>query len=64
MLVGQMTRNLNIDIFRMIFALVVVLHHYFPKTWCGYFAVDFFFILSGFFLMKSYNKYDDTDRPH
>lgn len=64
MLVGQMTRNLNIDIFRMIFALVVVLHHYFPKTWCGYFAVDFFFIVSGFFLMKSYNKYDDTDRPH
>lgn len=59
-----MTRNLNIDIFRMIFALVVVLHHYFPKTWCGYFAVDFFFIVSGFFLMKSYNKYDDTDRPH
>lgn len=59
-----MARNVNIDIFRVVFALVVVLHHYFPQRWCGYLAVDFFFIVSGFFLMMSYSRYTEGERPH
>ncbi len=60
----KMSRNVVIDLFRVVFALVVVLHHYFPQRYCGYLAVDFFFVVSGFFLIKSFKKYDDSNRPH
>ncbi len=59
-----MSRNVIIDILRIVFALVVVMHHLFPNQYCGYLAVDFFFIVSGFFLMKSFKKYDESERPN
>lgn len=58
---SQKLRNGKIELLRFLFALVVVLHHsreladadgfYLAKS--GYLAVEFFFILSGYFLMSS-----------
>lgn len=55
-----MKRNHSIDFFRFIFAMLIVFYHYLfhilgRKTgW--YIGVEFYFILSGFFLMKSYEE--------
>lgn len=59
-----MLRNVKIDIYRMIFCIMIVMYHsnkffgdgvYFSKGW--YIGVDFFFLLSGLFLMQSIEKH-------
>lgn len=58
------TRNSLLELYRFLFALWVVWYHgffifknqYFSH---GYIAVEFFFILSGFFLIKSIDKYKE-----
>lgn len=61
-----MARNVKIDIYRMIFCIMIVIYHsnkffgdgvYFSKGW--YIGVDFFFLLSGLFLMQSIEKLTD-----
>ena len=56
-------RNYTIDFFRMIFMIVICIHHFQTainmsnKYICsGFLCVEFFFILSGFFLYKSFKK--------
>lgn len=54
-------RNNILDFYRIIFTLIICLHH-FQGTLdtkiisTGYIGVEFFFILSGFFLYKSFKK--------
>ena len=60
-MVPDTIRNTNIDIMRLIFAFFIVFYHVryvvhrsiydFPQN--GYLAVDFFFIVSGYFIIKS-----------
>lgn len=55
-------RNALFEIYRFFFAMWVVYYHgyfFFKNSFFnhGYIAVEFFFILSGFFLIKSINKY-------
>lgn len=51
-------RNFSIDFFRFIFMLAICsLHFYFiPFFTHGYLAVEFFFILSGFFIYQTYSS--------
>lgn len=60
------TKNYSIEAYRFFFTAVIVLHHAgsglgvdFLKH--GYICVEFFFILSGFFLLKSFNKENQHD---
>ena len=52
--------NLSIELFRILFTFVIVIHHAssFPGgvtcLWNGYLCVEFFFILAGFFLYRSF----------
>lgn len=55
-------KNSLLELLRFLFALWVLYYHdYVPfKNMLfseGYLAVEFFFVLSGFFLMRSINKY-------
>ena len=54
----KINTNLNgfIEFERFIFCLLVMLHHYGGMSPAGYLGVDFFFILSGFLLMKNYER--------
>lgn len=46
--------NLEIDILRFCFSIVVVFHHWsFHGFTAGYLAVEFFFIVSGYFFTNS-----------
>ena len=58
-----MARNVKIDVYRMFFCIMIVVYHankffgegvYFAKAW--YIGVDFFFLLSGCFLMQSIER--------
>ncbi len=58
-------RNYTIDFFRIIFILIICIHHFqsiintkFINS--GYICVEFFFIVSGFFLYKSFKKNSDS----
>lgn len=58
-------RNGLIELYRFLFAMWVVYYHgfFFTKTNIfshGYLAVEFFFILTGFYLLKSIDKCDKT----
>lgn len=50
-------RNNSIDIFKLIFMLIICYHH---ATWIGlthgYLPVEFFFMVTGFFLYRTYLK--------
>ena len=55
-------KNSLIELFRFLFALWVLYYHSFvpykgEMFGQGYLAVEFFFVLSGFFLMRSIDKY-------
>lgn len=55
-------KSTSVEGMRFIFMLIISLWHFSrinPFTH-GYIAVDFFFILSGFFLWKSYIKYEES----
>lgn len=59
-----MKRNIPIEFFRFVFICFICLWHFnnvatFLKH--GYIAVEFFFILSGFYLYKNYRKNPKTD---
>lgn len=58
-----MVRNVKIDVYRIVFCIMIVVYHsnkflgegvYFAKGW--YIGVDFFFLVSGLFLMQSIEK--------
>lgn len=54
----QNNRQASIEAFRFFFMLVIILWHFsrFNPFTYGYIVVDFFFMLSGFFLYKSFNR--------
>lgn len=57
-------RNNVLDFYRIVFTLIICLHHFqgvFNMSFLanGYIGVEFFFILSGFFLYKSFKKHRD-----
>ena len=56
------TKNSLIELYRFLFALWVLYYHSFVPYkgelfGQGYLAVEFFFVLSGFFLIRSIDKY-------
>lgn len=57
-------RNGKIELLRFIFSLVVALFHFLPQIGeskllsSGFFAVEFFFIVTGYLLAKSLSKYN------
>lgn len=55
-------RLASIEAFRFIFMLVIILWHFsrFNPFTHGYIVVDFFFMLSGFFLYKSFSRNQQT----
>lgn len=60
-------RNGEIDVFRFVFSLIIVALHFglsFDKNWCtnGAIGVEFFFIVSGYFLARTVNKELQTSR--
>lgn len=65
-LIGEQTRisrNGLLELYRFLFSMWVVYYHgffVFKNQWFshGYIAVEFFFILSGFYFIKSMNKFD------
>ncbi len=62
----QTTRNGLIELYRFLFAMWVVWYHgffAFKNQFFnhGYIAVEFFFILSGFYIIKSIDK--QSDKP-
>ncbi|GAA0077153.1 hypothetical protein UT300005_15310 [Clostridium sp. CTA-5] len=61
----QLEKNKYIQFWRFIFTITVVLFHIsnstaliYPQFFKGYLVVDFFFILSGYLLMNTFNKID------
>lgn len=58
-----MKKNVAIEFLRFLFMLIIILWHFgrINPFSHGYIAVDFFFILSGLFLYKSYSKNKDSD---
>lgn len=55
------TRNGNVELLRFMFANMVVLHHaLLPVFKGGWLGVEFFFILTGFFMAKSLEKNKDN----
>ena len=57
-------RNTVLDFYRIVFTLIICLHHFQGALNMnfiakGYIGVEFFFILSGFFLYKSFKKHKD-----
>lgn len=54
----------SIQGWRFVFAIILILFHmYQPKYLInGYWAVEFFFIIAGFFLMKKYNESSQENR--
>lgn len=59
-------RNYTIDFFRMIFMIIICIHHIqgrleFKFIQSGYICVEFFFILSGFYLYRSFKKNKELD---
>ena len=58
---NTLIRNSKIDLYRVFFTLVIIIHH-FQNSYDlrivknGYIAVDFFFILSGYFLGSSLKR--------
>lgn len=59
-------RNGKIELLRFTFSLVVALFHFLPQIGepkllsSGFFAVEFFFIVTGYLLAKSLSKYNCT----
>ncbi len=62
------SRNSLLELYRFLFALWVLYYHsYVPYKFSngffngGYVAVEFFFILSGFFMLRTFEKFIDDD---
>lgn len=54
-------RNNSLDFFKIIFVLLLVVHHSQIFIIRGYIAVEFFFFVSGYFLCKTYNENTDLN---
>lgn len=59
-------RNYAIDFFRMVFMIIICVHHFQGSIdatfiYSGYLCVEFFFILSGFYLFQSFQKNKEQD---
>lgn len=57
-------RNYAIDFLRLVFIIIVCIHHFQPSNSImiiksGFIVVEFFFILSGFLLYYNYDKYKE-----
>ena len=60
---GMDSRNVVVDILRIVFAFIIVLHHVWDtQEICGYLAVDFFFIVSGYMIIRSCRKNQEEGR--
>ncbi len=62
-------RSTCLEVLRVVFALWVVYYHSFLCTEfsggyfnSGFLSVDFFFILSGLFFVKSFTKYENNEK--
>ncbi|MCQ2146598.1 MAG: acyltransferase [Bacteroidales bacterium] len=59
------SRNTSIDFFRFFFIVLICIYHYGiqsgPRFQHGYIGVEFFFIVSGIFLYKSFSKNKELD---
>ena len=64
-------RFYNVDFLRFVLAVIIVMYHgigkefmqvsnFYPALKHGYFCVEFFFIIAGFFLFKNIKKDEDT----
>lgn len=54
--IGPARKNPAVEFLRFFISISVVLHHFTNYSPGGYLGVDFFFLLSGCFLMKHYTK--------
>lgn len=54
-------RNSIMELFRLLAAIWVLVYHCFPDSLHGYFGVEFFFMLSGLFFLKTYKK--ENEKP-
>ncbi len=55
------SKNGGIEAMRLVISICVVVHHYCGYSPGGYLGVDFFFVLSGFFLMKHFERYEGSN---
>lgn len=49
-------RNVQLDFFKIVFTILVVIHHSPYYTVRGYIAVEYFFIVSGYFTIQTFEK--------
>lgn len=54
-------RNSAVEIVRFMISICVLFHHYSGLAPGGYLGVDFFFVLSGFLLMRHFTTHDNSD---
>ena len=58
-------RNAVVDLLRMVFAFIIVLHHLWIQAdfrICGYLAVDFFFLVSGYMVIMSCRRNQENGK--
>ena len=53
-------RNSYLDVAKFLFSIIIILYHFDVFFLGGYIVVEAFFMISGFFLMSSVKKSDDT----
>ena len=53
------TRNSYLDVMKFLFSIIIVLYHFGFLFYGGYIVVEAFFMISGYFLMKSLKRSND-----
>lgn len=54
------TRNSYLDVMKFLFSIIIILYHFGFFFKGGYIVVEAFFMISGYFLMKSLKRSDDS----